>query len=164
VQGRSLNNREKFEECHTPPLLEHHETSIVDSRCTVHFLLINAPCQNKVKSQNPLRVRLQNGYAMDSTHTASLDIHELSKAAAITHFLPGMANHYLLLVGQLCNEGYYVIFRIDTVTIYSSAGKSILKGSRDVKTGLWCINLPHEKTQHAISVANNVYELRTQER
>jgi hypothetical protein len=96
---------------------------------------------------------------MDSTHTASLDIAELSKAASIAHVFQGMANHYLISVGQLCNEGYYVTFRIDAVTIYSSARKSILKGSRDFNTGLCRINLWHEKPQHTVSVANYVYEL-----
>jgi hypothetical protein len=96
---------------------------------------------------------------MDSTHTEYLDIPELSKAASITHVFPGMANHSLLSVGQLCSEGYYVIFRIDAVTIYSSAGKSILKGKIYVNTGLWRINLRHEKPQQTVSVTNNVYEL-----
>jgi hypothetical protein len=70
----SLNDREKFEDCRTPPLLENHETAIVDSGCTGHFLLVNATCQHKVKSQNHLRVCLPNGDTMDSTHSASLDI------------------------------------------------------------------------------------------
>jgi hypothetical protein len=34
-----------------------------------------------------------------------------------------------------------------------------LKGKRDLNTGLWRINLRHEKTQHIVSVANNIYEL-----
>jgi hypothetical protein len=123
-------------------------------------LLVNAPCQHKVKSKNPLRVHLPNGDTMYSTHTEYLYILELSKAASIAHVFPGMANHSLLSVGQLCNEGYFVTFRIDSVTTYSSAGKSILKGKRDLNTGLWRINLQHEKTQHTIYVANNVYELR----
>jgi hypothetical protein len=93
-------------------------------------------------------------------HTASLDIPELRKAASIAHILPGMANHSLLSVGELCNEGYYVTFRIYAVTIYISAGKPILKGKRDLNTGFWRINLRHEKPQHTVSVANNVYELR----
>jgi hypothetical protein len=92
-------------------------------------------------------------------HTASFDIPELSKAASIEHVLPGMASNYFLSVGQLCNEGYYVTFRIDAVTIYSSAGKSILKGFF-VNNGLWRINLRHGKPQHTIYVANNLYELR----
>jgi hypothetical protein len=116
-----------FEDCRTPPLIEHHETSIVDYGCTGHFLLVNAPCQHKVKSQNPLRVCLPNGDTMDYTHTVSLDIPELSKAASTAHVLPFMENHALLSVGQLYDEGYYVTFRIDAVTIYSDAGKSILK-------------------------------------
>jgi hypothetical protein len=105
VGATSLNNNEKFEGFRTPPLLEHHQTAIVDSGCTGHFLLVNAPCQHKVKSQNPLRVRLPNGDTMDSTHMASLDIPELSKTASIAHVFPGMSNHYLLSVGQLVNEG-----------------------------------------------------------
>jgi hypothetical protein len=51
-----LNKSEEFEDCRTQPLLEHHEIAIVDYDCTVNFLLINYPFQNKVKSQNPLRV------------------------------------------------------------------------------------------------------------
>jgi hypothetical protein len=94
---------------------------------------------------------------MDSTHTEALDIPELSKAESITHVFPGMTNNSLLSEGQLCNEGYYVTFRIDAVKIYSSAGKSILKGKIDLNTGLWRINFRHEKPQHTIYVTNNVY-------
>jgi hypothetical protein len=128
----------------------------------MHFLLINAPCQNKVKSQSPLSVRLPNGDTIDYTHTTYLDIPELSQAASVAHVFPVMANHYLLSVGKLCYEGYYVTFRIYGVTINNSTAKkqAILKGQQDLNTGLWRINLRHEKPQHTISVANNVYELR----
>jgi hypothetical protein len=60
---------------------------------------------------------------MDSTHTAALDIPALSKSASIAHVFPGMATHSLLSVEKICNDGYYITFRIDAVTIYSSAGK-----------------------------------------
>jgi hypothetical protein len=93
-----------FEDYHTPPLLEHHETAILDSGCTGPFLLINAPCHNKIRSQYPLRVRLPNGETMDLTHS-SLDIPELSEAAYVVHVFADMANHYLISVGQMCNEG-----------------------------------------------------------
>jgi hypothetical protein len=83
----TLNNKLIFEDCQTLPLLKPHETSIVDSGCTGHFLLVNAPCLNKVKSQNPLTVRLPNGATMESSHTAALEIPELNKSAAITCFL-----------------------------------------------------------------------------
>jgi hypothetical protein len=97
---------------------------------------------------------------MDSAHTASFDIPELSAAAAVTYVLPAMANNSLLSVGQLCNEGYSVTFKIDGVNIFNRIGKEILKGNRDLDTGLWRINLRKEIPYKPIAVANNVYELR----
>jgi hypothetical protein len=132
----------------------------VGSGCTGHLLLINSPCRNNAKSVNPLRVRLPNGDTMDSTHTASLDIPELSEAASVAHVFPSMVNNSLLSVGQLCNEGYYVTFKIDSVTIFKFERKAIPKGLRDLGTGLWRINLREDKTQIPIVAANNMYELR----
>jgi hypothetical protein len=97
---------------------------------------------------------------MESTHTASLDIPELNKAASIAHIFPGMANHSLISVGQVCNEGYSVTFKIDAVTIYNPLGVHILKGAQDLDTGLWRIDLRREHQQHSHEVANDVYELR----
>jgi hypothetical protein len=57
-----------------PPLTKPHETAIVDSGCTGHFLLVNVPCLNKVKSQNPLTVLLPTGATMESTHTVALSM------------------------------------------------------------------------------------------
>jgi hypothetical protein len=148
-----------FEDCQTPPLLKPHETAIVDSGCTGHFLLVNAPCLNKVKSQNPLTVRLLNGATMDSSHTAELNIPELSAAASVAHVFPVMANHYLLYVGQLYNEGSIVTFRNASVTIGDPQEFQILSGARDLDTGLWRINLRKDNQQLQHSVANNVYEL-----
>jgi hypothetical protein len=50
----------------------------MDSGCTGRFLLVNAPCLNKVKSRTPLTVRFPNGATMESSHTAELDIPELN--------------------------------------------------------------------------------------
>jgi hypothetical protein len=89
------------EVCLTPPLLKPHETTIVDSGCTGHFLLVSAPCLNKVKSQTPLTVRDPNGAMMESYHTAELDIPELNADASKSNVLPVMAHHSLLSVGKL---------------------------------------------------------------
>jgi hypothetical protein len=115
---------------------------------------------SKVKSQNPLTVRLPNGATVKSTHTAALDIPELKKYASIAHVSPGMADHSLLSVGQLYNESCTVTFRIESVTLYNSQGIQILRGAQDLETGLWRINMrkKHKKTQKEVS--NNVYELR----
>jgi hypothetical protein len=39
-------------------------------------------------------------------------------------------------------------------------GVHILRGARDLYTGLWQINLQNEQKQHSYGVENNVYELR----
>jgi hypothetical protein len=96
---------------------------------------------------------------MDSSHTAALDIPELSGSASVVHVFPAMANNSLLSVGQLCNEGCYVTFRLEGVTIFNPSGRAILKGVRDLGTGLWCINLRKNEPESPIASANNVYEL-----
>jgi hypothetical protein len=100
---------------------------------------------------------------MDSTHTTYFDIPELSVAYYVAHVFSDMANNYLFSVGQLCNKGHYMTFRIDGIIIYNSASKAILKGQRDLGTGLWCINLLSDKPQLKSAEANNVYELRNTE-
>jgi hypothetical protein len=74
-------------------------------------------------------VRLSNGATMESSHTSDLDIPELNAAASKAHVFPGMAHHSLLLVGQLCDEGYIVTFRRNTVTIGNSDNAKLLSGA-----------------------------------
>jgi hypothetical protein len=74
---------------------------------------------------------------MESSHTADLVIPELNAAASKAHVFPGMEHHSLLSVGQLCDEGYIVTFKQDTVTICNSEGSKLLSGPRDMTTGLW---------------------------
>jgi hypothetical protein len=132
----------------------------VYSGCTGHFLLVNAPCLNKVKSQTPLAVRLPSGATTESSHTAELDIPELNAAASKAHVFPGMANHSLLSVGQLCDEGYIVTFKNASVTVCNSQKSQIMSCPRDLDTGLWCINLKQDNQHIPEPIANNVYELR----
>jgi hypothetical protein len=148
-----------FEACRTPPLSKPHETAILDSGCTGHFLLVNAQCLNKVKSQTPLTVRLPNGATMESYHTDELNIPQLNAAASIAHVFPGVANHSLLSVGQLYNEGYIVTFKDASVTVCNSQKFQIMSRPRDLDTGLWRINLKQDNQQIHQPVANNVYEL-----
>jgi hypothetical protein len=148
-----------FEVCRTPPLLEQQKTATVESDCTGHFLLVTAPCLNKVVSRNPLPVHLPNAATMESSHTADLDIPELNAAASNAHVSPGMAHHSLFSVGQLCDEGYIVTFWRDTVTICNSDNAELLSGPRDDTTGLWRINLKQTIKHIPDPIANNVYEL-----
>jgi hypothetical protein len=132
----------------------------VDSGCTGHFLLVTAPCLKKIKSRNPLTVRLPNGATMESSHTADLDIPELNAAASKAYVFSRMAHHSLLSVGLLCGKGYIVTFQRDTVTIYTSESSKLLSGPRDDTTGLWRINLKQPNKPIPDPIANNAYELR----
>jgi hypothetical protein len=94
---------------------------------------------------------------MESSHTAELEIPELNVAASKAHVFPRMANHSLLSVGQLCDEGYIVTFKN---TICNSQKSQILNGPRDLDTGLWRINLKQTNNHTPEPIANNLYELR----
>jgi hypothetical protein len=96
---------------------------------------------------------------MKSSHTADLDIHKLNAAASKAHVFPGMANHSLLSVGQLYDEGYRVTFQRDAVTICNSDNSQLLSGPRDETTGLWRINLTQPDKHKPAPTAYNVYEL-----
>jgi hypothetical protein len=96
---------------------------------------------------------------MDSSHTANLDTPQLNTAASKAHVFPGMANHSLLSVGQLCDESYIVTFKQALVTICNSDKAPILAGPRDLHTGLWHINLKQTNNHIPDPIANNVYEL-----
>jgi hypothetical protein len=97
---------------------------------------------------------------MESSHTAELDIPELKAAASKTHVFPGMENHSLLSVGQLCDEGYIVNLKNASVTVCDSQKSQILSGPWDLDTGLWRINLRQDNQLIHQPIANNVYELR----
>jgi hypothetical protein len=97
---------------------------------------------------------------MESSHAAELDIPELNAAASKAHVFPGMTNHYLLSVRQLCDKGYIVTFKQASVTICNSQKSQNLNGPRDLDTGLWRINLKQTNNHIPEPISNNVYELR----
>jgi hypothetical protein len=122
---------------------------------------------NNTLTANPLTVRLPNGQTMKSTHTATLDIPQLSKVAKAAHVFPAMENNSLLSVGKLCDDGYSVLFNTNGVKILNEKQKIIMKGSRDHATGLWIINLLQTNPTCTIyqppyhpHAANNMYALR----
>jgi hypothetical protein len=107
-----------------------------------------------------LTVRLPSGATTESYHTAELEIPELNAAAYKAHIFWVMANHSLLSVAQLCDEGYIVTFKHASVTICDSEKSQIFNGPRDLNSGLWRINLKQINNHIPEPIANNVYELR----
>jgi hypothetical protein len=82
---------------------------------------------NKILAANPLTVRLPNGQTMKSTHTATLDIPQLSRVAKAAHVFPAMENNSLFSVGKLCDEGYYVLFNTNGVKILNEKQEIIMQ-------------------------------------
>jgi hypothetical protein len=97
---------------------------------------------------------------MESSHTAELDIPELNAAASKSQVFYGMANHSLLSVWKLWDEGYIVTFKQASVTICDSEKSQILNGPRNLNTDLWRINLKQTNNHKPETIENNVYELR----
>jgi hypothetical protein len=134
-------------------------TAILDSGCTAHFLLGNAKCSNKKSTATPLAVRLPNGDTITSAHTATLNMPSLPHAARQAHILPGLAEHSLLSVGQMCDSGCAVAFTASNVTV-TNGESTILTGLRDKESSLWRaplepatpLNFGREHSAH------NVYE------
>jgi hypothetical protein len=94
---------------------------------------------------------------MESSHTDESDIPELNAAASKSHVFPGMDNQSLLLVGQLCDEGYIVTFKHASVTVCNSQKSHIMNGPWDLATGLWPISLKQDDTHIPEPIKNNVY-------
>jgi hypothetical protein len=111
-------------------------TALLESGCTAHFLLANAKCYNKKSTTTPLAVRLPNGDTITSTHTATLNMPSLPHAAIQVHILPGLAQHSLLSVGQMCDSGCSVTFTASNVTV-TNGESTILTGLRDKESSLW---------------------------
>jgi hypothetical protein len=134
-------------------------TALLESGCIAHFLLANAKCTNKVIAETPLEVRLPNGATIASTHTATLNMPSLPHASRQAHILPGLSQHSLLYVVQMCDSGCAVTFTATKVTV-TNGGSKILTGQRDKESGLWRAplenNLPLQLGRE--HNAHNVYE------
>jgi hypothetical protein len=66
------------------------------------------------KSINPLRDRLPNGATMDSTHTASLDIPELSATAAVAHVFPAATTNHSFQLDNYAMKGTLSLLQLTT--------------------------------------------------
>ena len=64
-----------------------------------------------------------------------LDLGALPTAAKQAHVLPGLAQHSLLSVGQMCDSGCAVTFTSKAVTVKHGQA-TILDGARDTTSGL----------------------------
>jgi hypothetical protein len=53
-----------------------------------------------------------------STATADLEIPKFNNRSLSAHIINGLATHYLLLCGQICDAGYRVLFEEEKANIF----------------------------------------------
>jgi hypothetical protein len=168
LEATSKDNSETFDDYRTPPLIMNNETALVDSGCTGHFLLSNAPCLNKKVTSNLLTVRFPNGQTMESTHTAFLDIPELTRPPQqLIFFQPWKTTHCSQWANYVMKAILYCSVSVKS-QFWIQNKKILMKGRRDSNTGLWRINVCQKKVQtrcststpqNQISAANKVYDV-----
>jgi hypothetical protein len=101
-----------------------------------------------VLTQTPLEVRLTNGITIASTHTATLNLPSLPHVARQAHILPGLNQHPLLYVGQICESGCTVTFTANKIAVTNGA-TTILTGQRDKDSFLWRAPLANSTSAQA---------------
>ena len=135
--------------------------AIVDTGATAHYLNPQAPCYNKSELKNPTIVGLPNGNHLIGTKEAQLHL-DLPLAARKATIFPHMTNMSLLSVGALCDANMTATFDKNSVKIYDSNNKCILKGQRDTNNGLWTLPLQNPTPQANIpKIANNVTKIKS---
>jgi len=117
-----------------------HNLAIADSGATSHFLMTAAPVTDQAIATTPLRVKLPNGTILHSSHTCMLDLPALPPQARKGHIIPGLANHSLISIVQLCKAGCKVLFEKDCCKVILN-DKIILCGFQCHRTGLWMLPL-----------------------
>ena len=117
-------------------------TAILDSGATSHFVTRELPLLNIRQAPNPISVLVPNGDSMHADHVATLDLPQFSPAATTAHVLPDMASGSLLSVGQVADDGCYIIF---------SATEALVTRSPPILTG------PIELTATRAPGGNSLY-------
>ena len=115
-------------------VLKHKCIAIVDSGTIGHFLQIQSKCIDKQITNNGMKVKLTNGRIIESTHTALLNIKQLTIKARRVHLFPDI-KHVLLSISMLCDEGYMAIFDEEKVYIIKNS-IVLLHVNRDSRTSM----------------------------
>jgi hypothetical protein len=120
------------------------DTELLDSGCTSNFISAAAPCSAKQAAHVPLNVNMLNGTTIQSSHTCSILLTDLTPQARQAHILPGLVHNSLISVGQLC-----ITFTQDQVTV-SKNKKCVMYGSRDPKSHLWRVDLKQKFEKYEV--------------
>ena len=111
---------------------------------------------------------MSNGQRLQSSYTALLKEKPLPLKAREAHLFPGL-NKALISIVIFCNHGCLAIFDDKEVIILNSTNwKTIMRGGRDPKSGLYTLLLQHNSLRTENSsleelFAGNVYECKSKQ-
>ena len=95
---------------------------------------------NVKKAIHPISIMTADGNIVQSTHTARLNIPQLSTIACEAHIVPEFSCS-LISTGVLTDAGYIVKHDSKHVYVSNKQGDTLLQGDRDNNTGLWYFNI-----------------------
>jgi Reverse transcriptase (RNA-dependent DNA polymerase) len=113
-----------------------------DSGATGHYLtvedisVLRDVCLSSPTQQ--ISVAVANGTLLQSTHHGFLDVP--GHSPMIAYIIPQLKGS-LLSISQLVNVGLQVLYCADFVTGFDSDNNAVFQGDRDVRTGLWMVDL-----------------------
>ena len=99
---------------------------------------------------NEMKARLSDGSTTESTHIATLELPGLSKLAIKIHILPKMQTATLISLGVLCDYGCTIKLDKQAMSIQKN-GEETIKGTRNMKTGMWEVPLGQQQSENAVS-------------
>ena len=114
--------------------------AILDSGATSNFLMTDAHATHFDAIAKSIRVTLPDGSQISSTHQCLFDLLNLLHDARKAYVIPGLASHSLILIVTLCNAGCKITFIKIGVTV-RYRGRTIMKGKKCTRTGLWMVSL-----------------------
>jgi len=146
VSKSALNKKSVKTAQRLPPTAENSLVSPVlanaDSGATGTYLRIQdiQVLRNvKVSSQaEQITVAVAEGTLIRSTHHGYLDVP--GHGSMIAHIFPQLHGS-LLSISQLVNLGLHVSYCANFVTFFDREDKVVVQGNRDLRTGLWMVDL-----------------------
>ena len=117
-----------------------------------------------------IRVTLPDATSLQSSHTCELDLPTRPQKAKEGFIIPGMKNHSLLSLTQLCNAGCKILMdENELVVVYK--GVEAMPGVKNERNGLWYLPIRQNATDTTYAIhddgtqptntANSIYHTST---
>ena len=140
--------------------------AVADSGCTHNYLTDKANVKTKKRQHVPIRVTLPDATTLESLHVCALDLPALPTKATEGYIIPGMKNHSLMSLTQLCNAGCKIVMNANELIVIHN-GVEAMRGVKNEKNGLWYLPIRqqsknvtyaiHDDSQQVKPTANSVY-------